>query len=254
MNILFSLALATAVGLVFNRLAKKIGLPNVTGYLIAGLLIGPFILNVFDHKALETAGILTEVALGFIAFSIGSEFKWAHLRSIGRSALIITLFQALAACLLVDVTLLALGFPVPLAITLGAIATATAPAATLMVVRQYKAHGPLTGMLLPVVALDDAVGLMVFSVSIAMAKVFDSGAALTVSAVLLEPLLEIVGSLVIGTALGFVMVLALRFFRSRANRLSVTLCGVILGLALSQMFHLSSLLLCMAVGTYIHGG
>ncbi|MBR7142216.1 MAG: cation:proton antiporter [Clostridia bacterium] len=249
MNILFSLALATAVGLVFNRLAKLIGLPNVTGYLIAGLLIGPFVLDLFGHEALKSASVLTEVALGFIAFSIGGEFKWAHLKSVGRTALIITLFQALTACLLVDVTLIALGFPLPLAITLGAIATATAPAATLMVVRQYKAHGPLTGMLLPVVALDDAVGLMAFSISIALAKVFDSGAALTASAVLLEPLLEIVGSLVIGTVLGFVMVLALRFFRSRANRLSVTLCGVVLGLALSQMFHLSSLLLCMAVGT-----
>lgn len=237
--------------MLFNRIAKRIGLPNVTGYLVAGLLIGPSLLNLFPKEAAEQSVIITNVALGFIAFSIGGEFNFAHVRKIGTSVLTITFFQAIAAAALVDVTLLLLGFDAPLAITLGAIATATAPAATLMVVRQYKARGPVTSMLLPVVALDDALGLIVFSISLAVAQVLEAGTALTMRSMLVEPLIEIVGSLLVGAAVGLVLSYVLRFFKSHANRLPLVICAVLLGTALSQMLGLSSLLLSMATGAVL---
>ncbi len=152
------------------------------------------------------------------------------------------------AVVFVDIILLVFGFDTPLAITLGAIATATAPAATLMVVRQYKAKGPVTNILLPVVALDDAVGLIVFSISLSIAKALASGAALTVKAMLIEPCIEIFGSLIIGAVIGFIMTFCMRFFKSRANRNMVTICAVFLGSALADMLGMSQLLLCMAIG------
>lgn len=238
-----------AAGLLFSRLVKRIGLPNVTAYLVAGLLVGPYVLDLVSHEQLASFSILTDVALGFIAFSIGGEFKLSHIKQIGGSSLIITFFQAITACLLVDVVLL-IAFPgdPALAITLGAIATATAPAATLMVVRQYKAKGPVTGILLPVVALDDAIGLMIFSVSLALAKVFAQGTAPTVETMLLEPLLEIFGSLLIGFAIGVVLAFAIGFFHSRGNRITIVIAAVFLGVGLSQILPLSSLLVCMAIG------
>lgn len=247
-NILLYVAIAMAVALVFNRFAKLVGLPNVTGYLIAGLLIGGSVLNIVPRGVSETLNIISDVALGFIAFSIGGEFKLESIKKIGGSALTITFFQALSATLFVDVALLLLGFEVPLAITLGAIATATAPAATLMVVRQYKAKGPVTQVLLPVVALDDAVGLVVFAVSMSAAHIFADGAAISVKTVLVEPLIEIIGSLAIGAALGAVVALCMKLFASRANRLSVILCAVLAGTAIADMLGLSSLLLCMSIG------
>ncbi len=249
MNTLISLSIAMAAGLLFSRLVKRIGLPNVTAYLVAGLLVGPYVLDFVSHEHLASFSILTDVALGFIAFSIGGEFKLSHIKQIGGSSLIITFFQAVAACLLVDGVLL-IAFPgdPALAITLGAIATATAPAATLMVVRQYKAKGPVTGILLPVVALDDAIGLMIFSVSLALAKVFAQGTAPTVETMLLEPLLEIFGSLLIGFAIGVVLAFAIGFFHSRGNRIAIVIAAVFLGVGLSQILPLSSLLVCMAIG------
>ncbi len=248
MNMLFAISMAMVFGLLFNRIVKKIGLPNVTGYLVAGLVIGPYVLGLFPKEAAEQSADITNIALGFIAFSIGGEFKMSSIKQIGGSVLTITFFQALAATIFVDIALIVAGFPVPLSITLGAIATATAPAATLMVVRQYRAKGPVTNILLPVVALDDAVGLVVFSVSLALAQVFASGAALTAEAMLVEPLIEIVGSLVIGGAIGLGLAFCLRFFKSNANRLCLVITVVFLGTALSGMLGLSSLLLSMATG------
>ena len=237
-----------AVGLLFNRIVKKIGLPNVTGYLVSGLLIGPCCLGILNRDVVNSMGVISTVALGFIAFSIGGEFKLSHIRQIGKSVITITFLQALMATALVDIVLIVAGSPMPVCLTLGAVATATAPAATLMVVRQYKAHGPVTGILLPVVALDDAIGLMVFSVSISIAKVLGAGEALSVKTMLLEPLLEIVGSLALGAALGLLLTFVLRFFHSHVNKLMLGLTAVMLGTALADVLGLSSLLLCMAVG------
>ena len=248
METLFVLGLAMVVGLLFNRVVKRIGLPNVTGYLVAGLLIGPAVLGLFTEQAAADSVVITNVALGFIAFSIGGEFKWSAIKHLGKSVITITMFQAIAACALVDAVLLVAGFPAPLALTLGAIATATAPAATLMVVRQYNAKGPVTQMLLPVVALDDAIGLVVFSISLSVAQTLTSGEAATVGGMLLAPFKEIGLSLVIGAAIGLALAFAVKYFHSRANRLCLVVCAVFLGASMADKWGLSSLLLCMAAG------
>ena len=210
--------------------------------------------------AVNKLSLLSDVALGFIALSIGVEFKLHHLKEIGKKVFIITLFQALTTTLFVDVALIALhkvlGISLGVAVTLGAIATATAPAATLLVVRQYNAKGPVVDTLLPVVALDDAIGLMVFSISFAIAKVYDTGADVTIMAVLVNPLVEIFASLLVGFGLGALMTLISKAFKSRANTLGLLIAFSLLCVGLSQIqfhfgeveFSLSSLLVCMMLG------
>ena len=263
--LLLSLAAAMAFGMIFNRVAKKIGLPNVTGYLVAGLLIGPSLWELvpgsFDGLIpagpLESLGLISTVALGFIAFSIGGEFKWSNLKQIGGKAVTITLFESLGAVVFVDAALCLAaafgwaGITFPIAITLGSIAAATAPAATLMVVRQYRAKGPVTQMLLPVVALDDAVALMAFAVSFSIARALAVGEKMTFYTMIGKPLIEIVLSLAIGAALGFVLSFVLRFFHSHVNKLMLTLTTVITGAAVAQYFDLSALLLCMAASAFV---
>lgn len=246
-SILLSLGAAIAVGLLFNRLVKRLGLPNVTGYLVAGVLIGPSCLQIIPDNWVHSLTLLVNVALGFIAFSIGGEFRFSKIKTIGKSVLIITMMQALFTTLIVDLVLAPI-FGTGVAICLGAIATATAPAATLMVIRQYNAKGPVSDILMPVVALDDAVGLIVFSISISIAKIMFSGAAVNVGAMLLEPLLEIFLSLFAGAAIGGLLTLCLGFFHSRSNRLTAIIGAVFIGTAVAEIFHLSSLLLCMSIG------
>ena len=248
MNILVALSLAIAAGMAMSRVAKLVHLPNVTAYLVAGLLFGPSVLGLISRDQVAEMSIITTVALGFIAFSIGAEFKLSYLKQIGSKPISITFFQGMMAAVLVDAVLILLGFDLPLALTLGAIATATAPAATLMVVQQYRAKGPVSGILLPVVAMDDALGLMIFSISTAVATSLANGQAVTVSSMLLKPLLEIVGSLALGFGLGLLMVLVTRFFHSKGNRLSLTIMAVFAGVGLCEMWGLSSLLVCMMIG------
>ena len=242
MNILFALAIAMAVGMAMTRLIRLIHLPNVTAYLIAGLLVGPYVLKVLTPEMNSKLSIISDVALGFIAYSIGSEFKFSYIKEIGAKPMVITAFEGCVASLLVFLTLLVLGQPLPMCLALGAIAAATAPAATLMVVRQYKANGPVTRMLLPVVAMDDALGLMLYAIMMAIARTLDSGAALSVMTLLVKPLIEIVGSLAMGVLIGTVMVFCLRFFHSRGNKLTMTILIVFLAVGLSTMLDLSSLL------------
>ena len=248
MHTFFYLGIAMVAGLVLSRVVKKLRLPNVTVYLIAGLLIGPCVLGLVPQAALDKLNIITTIALGFIAFSIGGEFKLSSIRSIGKNVIIITLFQSIMAAALVDIVLCACGFNVSESIILGAIATATAPAATLMVVRQYKAKGELTNTLLPVVAMDDAVGLIVFAVSSAIADTLASGAQPSVYTMAVAPLIEIALSLLSGGLLGFLISLSMRFFHSRANKMCICIAGVVLGVAVAQQFGLSDLLVCMSVG------
>ena len=248
MNVLLALSIAMAVGLLMSRFIRLIHLPNVTAYLIAGLLVGPYVLNVLSPALNSELAIISDVALGFIAYSIGSEFKLTYLKEIGVKPMVITLFEGCTASLFVFATLLVMGQPLPLCLALGAIAAATAPAATLMVVRQYKANGPVTKMLLPVVAMDDALGLMLYAVMMAIARTIERGTALTVTTLLLKPLGEIVGSLALGVALGLVLVYVLRFFHSRGNKLALTIMMVFAAVGLSSMWGLSSLLVCMMLG------
>ena len=269
MNLLLSVAFAVLAGLMMTRVVKKLGLPDVTAYLVAGVLIGPYALGRLNlpvgfHtlEAVEGLNLMSDVALGFIAFAIGNEFRLSALKKTGKQATIVGIVQGLVAALFVDAALIGLHFilgdklPISSAITLGAIATATAPAATLMVVRQYKAKGKLTDILLPVVALDDAVGLVVFAVSFGVARALDSGAIDLVS-VLVNPALEIALSLVLGAVMGEILTQMEKLFNSNSNRLSMTIVFVLLTVAISKAeFHIgkvtigfSSLLVCMMLGT-----
>ena len=266
-------AFALFAGLIMTRIFKKINLklPDVTAFLIAGVLVGPFVLGAINiplgfnsMEALDRVSFLSTVALGFIAFDIGNEFRLAQLKKTGKVATVIGIVQALAATALVDIALIGLHFvlgpeklPLPVAITLGAIAAATAPAATLMVVRQYKAKGPLTDLLLPIVALDDAVGLVVFAVSFGVAQALEGG-ALNVTSVILNPMLEIVCSLALGAVMGELLTLLEKLFFSNKNRLSLTIAFVMMTIALSTLeiplpggakITFSSLLVCMMLGT-----
>lgn len=270
MSTLLSVSIALLAGLLMTRLFKPFRLPDVTAYLIAGVLIGPYCVGALGidgfgfptMSSVETLGLVSDVALGFIAFSIGSEFRLEDLKKTGKQAFVIGVVQALVATLFVDLALLGVHYmmpdklSVPQLIVLGAIATATAPAATLMVVRQYKAEGPLTKLLLPIVALDDAVGLIVFAVSFGIAKTLISGQVDLVS-IIVNPLIEIVCSLILGAIMGWILTQLEKMFRSNTNRLNVTIAFVFLTVALSMVdFHIgtvhiafSSLLVCMMLGT-----
>ncbi len=267
---LITLAVAVLAGLFVSRPAKKLQLPAVTAYLIAGILIGPYALGALGINGLgftssefiDSLDILSDCALGFIAFAIGNEFRLSQLKKTGRQATVIGIAQAMMAALLVDIVLIIVHFimpdklSLPSAIVLGAIATATAPAATLMVVRQYKAHGPLTDLLLPIVALDDAVGLIVFAISIGIAKAIDSGTVDVIS-IIVNPLVEIIASLILGSVMGALLTFVERFFHSRSKRMSMCIAFVFLTVGLSMLefeigpvsLGFSSLLVCMMLGT-----
>ena len=267
---LICLAVALVGGLMLSRLTKMMHLPAVTAYLVAGLLLGPFFLGALKVPGLgfnsleqvESFSTVTQVALGFIAFTIGNEFRLSQLKAMGSSAIIIGILQAVVTTLLVDAVLITLSlcFPnvisIPCAITLGAIASATAPAATLMVVRQYKADGPLTRLLMLVVAIDDAVGLVLFSASFGIATALSQG-HVSIAAVVVEPILEIVLSLGLGALIGGLLDLTEIFFHSRSKRLSICVAFVLLAVGMSSLkFELfgihcgfSLLLVCMMTGT-----
>ena len=270
METLLALSIALLSGLMLSRLAKLINLPAVTAYLVAGILIGPFCLGKLGVKGLgfisledvESYSLICDVALGFIAFSIGNEFRLSQLKKIGKQATIIGILQAVVTTVLVDIALIALHLafpqvlPLPAAIVLGAIASATAPAATLMVVKQYKAKGPVTDTLLPVVAIDDAVGLVLFAISFGIAKALGAG-SLDIISIIIEPLLEVLLSLLLGGIMGFLFTFCEKFFHSRSKRIAMSVTFVFLTIALSMIkfevlgVHIafSSLLVCMMLGT-----
>lgn len=270
METILCMAVVLFAGLIMSRIIKPLKLPAVTAYLIAGILIGPFCLGRLGISGLgfssleqvEGFGLAADIALGFIAFAIGNEFRLSQLKETGKQATIIGIAQAFITTFVVDIALIIVHIIVgdklslAAALTLGAIAAATAPAATLMVVRQYKAKGKLTDLLLPIVALDDAVGLIIFAVSFGIAKALALGEANIVS-IIVEPLLEIVLSLGLGALMGVLLNFAERFFHSRSKRLSLAVTFVILAVGLSMMkFHIgfvhvgfSPLLVCMMMGT-----
>ena len=267
---LICLAVALVGGLMLTRLTRKIHLPAVTAYLVAGLLLGPYFLGALKVPGLgfnsleqvETLSIITQTALGFIAFTMGNEFRLSQLKATGARAITIGILQAVITTLVVDIVLVVLHFcfpemiSVPCAITLGAIAAATAPAATLMVVRQYKADGPMTRLLMLVVAIDDAVGLLLFSVSYGIATALSSG-QVSVLAVVVEPIVEIILSLGLGSAMGWLLNWVEQFFHSRSKRMSLSVAFVMLTVGLSTLefqvgavhCSFSLLLVCMMTGT-----
>lgn len=271
MNVYFmNLAIAIIAGLMLSRVAKLIKLPAVTAYLIAGLLLGPFCIGALGIHGLgfntleqvETVSFISQAAMGFIAFTIGNEFRIPQLKSMGAKAIIIGIVQAVATTAIVDAALIGVHFmnpdliSIPSAITLGAIASATAPAATLMVVRQYKADGPFTRLLMLVVAIDDAVGLILFAVSFGVANAIEVG-SVSITGMIVEPILEIVFSLSAGALIGVILYYFERFFHSRSKRMSLSVAVVLLGVGISSLkFEIggvhcgfSLLLLCMMTGT-----
>lgn len=267
---LICLAVALVGGLLMSRLTKLVNLPAVTAYLVAGLLLGPFCIGALkvpgmgfnSLEQVETLKIITQTALGFIAFTIGNEFRLSQLKTMGTHAITIGILQAVITTVVVDIVLVILHFlfpaiiSIPCAITLGAIAAATAPAATLMVVRQYKANGPMTKLLLLVVAIDDAVGLVLFSVSYGIATALSAG-HVSVMAVVVEPIVEIILSLGLGCAMGWLLNWVEQFFHSRSKRMTISVAFVMLTVGLSMLeFHIGSvhcsfslLLVCMMTGT-----
>ena len=270
MTTLLSVGVAMIAGLLVSRIARKFRLPAVTAYLVAGVLIGPYLLGALkidgigfnDASQLAALEIISNAALGFIAFSIGNEFRLKSLKETGKQATVIGILQALAATLVVDAALIGLHFlmpekiSLPAAITLGAVAAATAPAATLMVVRQYKAKGKLTSLLLPIVALDDAVGLVVFAVSFGIARAMQSGVVDVVS-IVAEPLIEIVASLGLGALMGMILTFIEKIFHSGSKRLALCIAFILITAGISLLkfnvggvkIGFSSLLACMMLGT-----
>ena len=267
---LITLAFSVMAGLLMSRAAKVVNLPSVTAYLIAGLCIGPFLLGRLGIKGIgfssleyvDSFSIISQAALGFIAFEIGNEFRLKDLKSMGKSAITIGILQAVITTIIVDVALILLHFAAPSlisissAITLGAIAAATAPAATLMVVKQYKAEGPMTKLLLMVVAIDDAVGLVLFSISFGVASALETG-SISFIGVALEPMLELVLSLGFGLLGGFLLNWLEKYFHSRSKRMSLAVAFVLLTVGVSLLeweiggvhFGFSLLLVCMVEGT-----
>lgn len=270
LSVLLNIAFALLAGLMMTRIFKKWNLPDVTAFLIAGVIIGPFVIGRFgsgdfgfsSYEEVAKYDVINEAAMGFIAFSIGNEFRLDALKKTGKQAFVIGVFQSVLAAVVVDAALIIFHFArpdilsVPAAITLGAIASATAPAATLMVVRQFKAKGELTDLLLPIVALDDAVGLILFAVSFGIAKVMISG-SFSLVAIIIDPLIEILGSLILGTVAGIALTKIEKLFNSNTNRLSMTITFVLLTVALTSVeleagtvtVGFSSLLTCMMLGT-----
>lgn len=250
LNTFINLAIMIFTGMALGRLVKLIKLPNVTGYLLAGLVLGPSVLGILNEDFLSSASIISDAALGFIAFSIGNEFKISYFKRVGITPIVIATFESLFAVVFVSGALILAGFDAPFSLVLGSIAAATAPAATIMVIKQYKARGPVTETLLSVVAIDDATALIMYSIAVAIASALSGGTAKT-SQLVLKPVIEIGGALVVGAVLGFLFLLPLKSFKKDGNRLSLIIAFIFMGLGLSSLCGFSSLLLCMAMGAIV---
>lgn len=243
LNVMEDVALLLVAALIAGKIVKAMKLPNVTGYLVMGILIGPHCLNLLESDTVLGMQFVSDAALGFIAFSIGAEFSISYLKKVGKSPVIIAVLEGFTATILLDIVLLLLGYDYHLAMALGAIASATAAASTLMICKQYKAKGPVTNTLLPVVAMDDAVALVAFGLSMAVIKVIDSG-QFSIKAVSM-PLLEIVEALALGFVLGLVLTQLVKFYTGRGNRLALTISFVFICCGVCAQLGLSSLLACM---------
>lgn len=246
-HLFLQVALLFATGLLFSLFAKKVKLPSVTGYLVGGLLVGPNVLNLVSHHTLETLMVFSNIALGFIAFSIGSEFKISYFKKVGVTPVVIAFLEAVGAVMIVTGVMLLLGNDLSFSLMIGSIASATAPAATIMVIRQYKAKGPVSETLLSVVAIDDAAALICFGFALAITNNLNNANS-NMLEMLLSPFIEIIVSLVIGLALGLLLSYVIRYFKDNANRNSLVIAIILLALGLSVIFHASSLLVCMVLG------
>ncbi len=258
LNTFLYIAIMLFCGLSFGRMAKRLKLPNVTGYLIAGLLLGPAIPSIIPNctfsgiipeEVILQFNIISNAALGFIAFSIGTEFKISYFKRVGTTPIVIACLESLFAVAFVVVALVATGHDLAFSLVLGSIAAATAPAATIMVINQYKAKGKLTETLLSVVAIDDATALIMFGLSVAAAQAVSAGKISASS--ILEPMWEIFGALICGFVMGLLFVVPLRWFKKDGNRLAIIIGFVFAGVGIAELCGFSSLLLCMALGASV---
>ena len=251
MNLLFYLAIMLFAGLLFGRLLKLVKLPNVTGYLIAGLVLGPFVTKILSAEQVESLSVISNMALSFIAFTVGLSFKRSYFKRVGMTPVVIALLEALVAVFLVQGALIAAGFDVAFSIVLGAIAAATAPAATIMVIKQYGAKGPVTDTLMAVVAIDDAVALVAFGFAVSIAGVISGNGGGNIFLSILQPLWQVVLSLLIGAVMGVLFKIPLRFFKKSGNRLIIIIGFVFMTSALATLCGVSELLACMALGSVL---
>lgn len=248
LSLLLQLTILLLTGLLFSKLIRYLKLPDVTGYLIGGLLIGPSVLGLLNTEAISSMNIVSDAALGFIAFSIGSEFKLSYFKRVGITPIVIAVFESFAAVLFVVLGLLAAGQSLPFSLVLGSIAAATAPAATIMVIKQYKAKGPVTETLLSVVAIDDATALIAFGICVAVAQTITSVSNVSLIWSIAKPILEILAAIGCGAVLGGLFTLLLRFFKLSSNRMVLAIAFVLLSSGIANLLNVSTLLTTMAFG------
>lgn len=255
MHITFYLGIVVLAGVFVAKVLRKLKFPNVTGYLVAGVLIGHNVFNIVPKNIVSELNIVSEVALGFIAFSIGSSFRLVDLKRQGKSTIIITLMESLMAMLFVFLAMVfIMREDVPFALMISSIACATAPAATLMVIRQYNAKGPLVDTLLPVVALDDAVSIMAFGISASIVNALGKGRGADFNAMFVQPIFEIVIAIGIGLALGFLLIFFLKKSKSEGNYINIEVAMIFICIALASYLKVSSLLMCMSLGAIVANG
>lgn len=250
-KIIIETAIMLLAGLFCGRLAKFLKFPNVTGYLIAGLLLGPSLLNLIPNSMVSGFGVISDIALAFIAFSIGTEFNLNYFKKVGIAPIVIAICEACGAIIIVTLVLIICGFDIKLSIMLGAIAAATAPAQTIMVINQYKAKGSLTSLLLSVVAIDDAVALIGFGFATTIVKMMSSNMNTNIILSIISPITEILISFIIGAIMSLLMKLIFRWFKKSSNRACIIIAIVLFTYWFAEYFHGSSLLACMSLGAVL---
>ncbi len=249
MDLLFKLSIGILIGVMGGRVASYFKLPSVSGYIVAGLLIGPSFINLINSSDVVALGIINEMALAAIAFIIGNEFLLSDMKKIGKDAFIITLGEVFGV---VTVVFLVMFFifkqSFEFSIILASMSAATAPAGIVMVIRELRANGPLVKTILPVVAFDDALGIMVFGAALSLAKITSSGGTYSVINIVGAPLVEILGSLILGFIIGFLMTFACKKAKGQEELLSISAGFLLLGVGLANYFNLSPLLTSMMMG------
>lgn len=252
MEILIKIAIILIVGFIGGKLATLVKLPSVSGYLVVGLLLGPSLFKLVDAVDLENFEILSEIALSIIAFSIGSEFVVKDMMKYGKKILWITFWEVVGAIAVVfSVMFFIFGQDFAFSIVIASMSAATAPAATLLVIRQYRANGPLVRTVLPVVALDDVFGIMAFGIALSLAKLSIATEAVSIGQMFLQPVIEIGGSLLLGAALGVVLAFISKHAKNRDENQVLTLAFIGLAAGLAKWLDLSPLLTNIMMGTVL---
>lgn len=251
MNFILGLGVILLFGLMSGKIAEKVKTPAITAYLILGILIGPFVLNILPANIIKISGTISHIALSLIAFSIGQNFSMATLRNVGKQVLWISILEAVGAWLITVVALLCFKVPGYMALIFGAIAAASAPAAIIMVVREYKARGRFVDVLMGVVALDDAWGLIIFSISLAVSKAMYAHLSASMIFVVFGALQEIAKSFLLGGVLGFMLSRIGRVLKNQTELLICTLGCIFVVSGLSLHFHASVLLSCMFMAAVV---